>query len=72
MLRLDVRIVGKGKEEDDINEQFKFLIWDWYTTAGYEVPAVIYVTEDLPRNNRATNVQRAKAKLIMYKNRMLQ
>ena len=56
------------QEEDATNEKFKFLIGDWWTTAGYEVPAVIYVTYDLKRNNMATCVQRAKAKLIMYKN----
>ena len=56
------------QEEDATNEKFKFLIGHWYTTAGYEVPAVIYVTTDLTKSNTATHVQRAKAKLIMYEN----
>ena len=59
------------QEEDATNQKFKFLIGDWWTTAGYEAPAVIYVTDDLTRNNMATQVQRAKAKLIMYKNNNL-
>ena len=54
------------QEEDATNEKFKFLIGDWYSTAGYEVPAVIFVTDNLKRNNMATCVQRAKAKLIIY------
>ena len=57
------------QEEDATNERFKFLIGDWYTTAGYEVPAVIFVTSRLQRSNMATFVQRAKAKLIMYENK---
>ena len=56
------------QEEDATNEKFKFLIGDWYTTAGYEVPAVIYVIADQENSNMATCVQRAKAKLIMYEN----
>ena len=55
-------------DEDATNEKFKFLIGDWYTTAGYEVPAVIYVTGNLTRSSMATSVQSAKAKLIMYEN----
>ena len=43
------------QEEDPTNEQFKFLIGDWYTTAGYEVPAVIFVTDDLSNSNLATS-----------------
>ena len=44
----------------------KYLIGDWYSSAGYEVPAVIYVTRypNDPRN--ATYCQRAKAKLVIY------
>ena len=56
------------QEEDAINKKFKFLIGDWWTTAGYEVPAVIFVTDDLTNVTMATCVQRAKAKLIMYSN----
>merc|ERR1712200_152621 len=59
------------QEEDAMNEKFKFLIGDWRTTAGYEVPAVIYVTDKLKRKNMATCVQRAKAKLIMYQNKAI-
>ena len=58
----------RQEEDEATNEKFKFLIGDWWTTAGYEVPAVIFVTKDLTRNNMATCVQRAKAKLIMYEN----
>ena len=54
------------QEEDATNEKFKFLIGDWWPTAGYEVPAVTFVTDNLKRNNMATCVQRAKAKLIIY------
>ena len=44
----------------------KYLIGDWYSSAGYEVPAVIFVTRypNDPRN--ATYCQRAKAKLVIY------
>ena len=58
----------RQEEDEATNKKFKFLIGDWRTTAGYEVPAVIYVTNDLKRKNMATQVQRAKAKLIMYEN----
>ena len=53
---------------DDTNKKFKFLIGDWYTTAGYEVPAVIFVTDNLSNVSTATCMQRAKAKLITYQN----
>ena len=56
------------QEEDPNNEKFKFLIGDWITTAGYEIPAVIYVAKDLSNSSMATCVQRAKAKLIKYHN----
>ena len=45
----------------------KYLIGNWHSSAGYEVPAVIYVANkelDDPRN--ATYCQRAKAKLVIY------
>ena len=57
--------------EDATNDNFRFLIGDWNTTAGYEVPAVIFVTNDLTGSNMATCVQRAKAKLIMYQNKAI-
>ena len=55
------------QEEDPNNEKFKFLIGAWNTTAGYEVPTVIFVTK-MSRTSMATCVQRAKAKLIIYEN----
>ena len=54
------------QEEDVTNDNFKFLIGDWVTTAGYEVPALIFLTNDITNANHATHVQRAKAKLIIY------
>ena len=54
------------QEEDSANENFKFLIGNWSTVGGYEVPALIFVTKDLTRNCMAAHVQRAKAKLVMY------
>ena len=44
----------------------KYLIGDWHSSAGYEVPAVIYVTRDLDDTRNATYCQRAKAKLVVY------
>ena len=44
----------------------KYLIGDWYSSAGYEVPAVIFVTEFLNDPTNATYCQRAKAKLVIY------
>ena len=45
----------------------KYLIGDWYSSAGYEVPAVIFVTPVLDQDPRkATYCQRAKAKLVIY------
>ena len=44
----------------------KYLIGNWWSSAGYEVPAVIYVTEDLNDPQNATFCQRAKAKLVIY------
>ena len=54
------------QEDDPANENFKFLIGNWSTAMGYEVPALIFVTKDLTRNSMAAYVQRAKAKLVMY------
>ena len=54
------------REEDCDNINFKFLIGDWYSTAGYEAPALIFITNDLTNANFPTSVQRAKAKLIVY------
>ena len=44
----------------------KYLIGNWWSSAGYEVPAVIYVTRDLNDPRNATYCQRAKAKLVIY------
>ena len=44
----------------------KYLIGDWYSSAGYEVPAVIYVPFLLDDPLNATYCQRAKAKLVIY------
>ena len=55
------------RHEDDItNENFRFLIGDWQSAAGYEVPAVIFVTKEMTYSNMPTHVQRAKAKLVIY------
>ena len=54
------------QENDAIDQNFKFLIGDWCTTAGYEVPALIFVTNDLDYYNIPTHIQRAKAKLVIY------
>ena len=60
-------MVQQTRQEDDpANENFKFLIGNWSTAMGYEVPALIFVTKDLTRNCMAAHVQRAKAKLVMY------
>ena len=45
----------------------KYLISDWLSAAGYEVPSVIFVTRDLDKPWNATHCQRAKAKLVVYK-----
>ena len=47
------------QEKDGINEKFKFIIADWWTTAGYEVPAVIFITdqETRKRGSMATHFQ---------------
>ena len=45
----------------------KYLISDWLSAAGYEVPSVIFVTRDLDKPWNATHCQRAKAKLVIYK-----
>ena len=44
----------------------KYLIGHWYSSAGYEVPAVIFVTDDPENLSNATFCQRAKAKLVIY------
>ena len=44
----------------------KYLIGNWLSSAGYEVPAVIFVTKDLEDPSNATFCQRAKAKLVIY------
>ena len=44
----------------------KYLLVDWFSAAGYEAPAVIFVTDDLNRLKNATYCQRAKAKLTIY------
>ena len=54
------------QEDDVVDEKFKFLIGNWYTAAGFEVPALIFVTDDLTVPNMPTCLQRAKAKLIIY------
>ena len=54
------------QENEATNENFKFLIANWDTAAGYEVPAMILVTNDLGHERLPTMVQRAKAKLVMY------
>jgi len=44
----------------------KYLIGNWHSSAGYEVPAVIFVTPNLDDPQNATYCQRAKAKLVKY------
>ena len=44
----------------------KYLFVDWLSAAGYEAPAVIFVTDDFNRHKNATYCQRAKAKLTIY------
>ena len=45
----------------------KYLISDWLSAAGCEVPSVIFVTRDLDKPWNATHCQRAKAKLVIYR-----
>ena len=50
-------------------ENKKYLIAGWYTSAGFEFPAVIWVTKksSIRHDDRtATYCQRAKAKLVIY------
>ena len=55
------------KQEGDIPDvKFKFLIGDWNSTAGYEFPAIIFVTDAMNQPHHPTCLQRAKAKLIIY------
>ena len=56
------------KKNDTMEETStkKFLISDWYTAAGFEAPAVIFVTDFLSYHpSFATNCMRAKAKLVV-------
>ena len=64
--------LNKQVEDASNDKKFKFLIGDWLSTAGYEVPAVIFVTWNLDNSNLATCVQRSKAKLIIYHNQELE
>ena len=48
------------------SDKKKYLIGDWYSTAGYEVPTVIFVTKRLDDPRNATFCQRAKANLVIY------
>ena len=54
-----------GKESKK-EQKAKYLLVDWLSAAGYEAPAVIFVTDDLNRLEYATYCQRAKAKLTIY------
>ena len=56
------------KEENVTNEKLKFLIAYWFTAAGYEVPALIFVNRNVTDSDMPTHIQRAKAKLIIYHN----
>ena len=47
-------------------EKKKYLIGNWYSAAGYEAPAVIFITKKLDDPSNATLCQRAKAKLVIY------
>ena len=49
------------------DQKKKYLIGNWWSSAGYEVPAVIYVTKNLDDPRNATYCQRAKAKLVIYR-----
>ena len=56
------------KKNDTMEETStkKFLISNWYTAAGFEAPAVIFVTDFLSYHpSFATNCMRAKAKLVV-------
>ena len=57
--------------EDASKDKFKFLVGCWTSTAGYEVPTLIFVTDSLDKPRFATHVQRAKAKLIIYQHSKL-
>ena len=48
------------------NPNKKYLIGDWFSTAGFEVPAVLFITKYNDSANNATFCQRAKAKLVIY------
>ena len=56
-------------QSDEMRKRIKkkYLISDWLSAAGYEVPSVIFVTRDLDKPWNATHCQRAKAKLVVYK-----
>ena len=55
----------KSNTMKDPNQK-KFLIGDWFSTAGFEAPAVIFITKYDDTANNATFCQRAKAKLVIY------
>ena len=55
----------KSNTMKDPNQK-KFLIGDWFSTAGFEAPAVIFITKYDDSANNATFCQRAKAKLVIY------
>ena len=57
------RVPGKESKKE---QKAKYLLVDWLSAAGYEAPAVIFVTDDLNRLKNATYCQRAKAKLTIY------
>ena len=50
----------------DGEQKKKYLIGNWHSAAGYEVPAVIYVTDCLADTSNATFCLRAKGKLVIY------
>ena len=54
------------QDSDSHDRRFKFLIGDWNSTAGYEFPAIIFVTDAINQPHHPTCLQRAKAKLIIY------
>ena len=55
----------KNNTMKDPNQK-KYLIGDWFSTAGFEAPAVIFITKYQDAANNATFCQRAKAKLVIY------
>lgn len=53
-------------ECENSNENKKYLIADWFASAGFEFPAVIFVTTELNTDMNAYFCQRTKAKLVIY------